>query len=228
MLPMKQNVIAIDGPAGAGKSTVAKKVAEKLRFVYVDTGAMYRAVTSHAIDTGIGLEDVEGIAGVAGTVSIRLTQEAGKLHVWADGTDVTEKIRTPAVTAGVAKVSQVPAVRQAMVRLQREMASQGSAVLDGRDIGTVVLPDACCKVFLTASMEERARRRWQEMREKGYDQDPAELQKEIEQRDQQDSGRELAPLRQAADAVLIDTTGVSIDEVVATIVELFQERNRHV
>lgn len=228
MLPMKQNVIAIDGPAGAGKSTVAKKVAEKLGFVYVDTGAMYRAVTSHAIDTGIGLEDVEGIAGVAGTVSIRLTQEAGKLHVWADGTDVTEKIRTPAVTAGVAKVSQVPEVRQAMVRLQREMAAQGSAVLDGRDIGTVVLPDACCKVFLTASTEERARRRWQEMRDKGYEQELTELQKEIEQRDQQDSGRELAPLRQAADAALIDTTGVSIDEVVATIVELFRERSRHV
>jgi cytidylate kinase len=221
---MKQKVIAIDGPAGAGKSTVAKKVAEKLGFVYIDTGAMYRAVTSRVIDSGIGTDDSGGIARLAGKVRIRLTQNSGNLHVWADGQDVTEKIRTPEVTAAVAQVSQVSAVRQAMVRLQRELAAEGSAVLDGRDIGTVVLPEACCKVFLTASVEERARRRWQEMQDKGYENSLTVMQQEIEQRDQEDSGRELAPLRQAADAALIDTTGLSIEAVVATIVELYQER----
>ena len=221
---MKQKVIAIDGPAGAGKSTVAKKVAEKLGFIYIDTGAMYRAVTSRVIDSGIGMDESGSIAGLAGKVRIRLTHNSGNLHVWADGQDVTDKIRTPEVTAAVAKVSQVSAVREAMVRLQREMAAEGAAVLDGRDIGTVVLPDACCKVFLTASVEERTRRRWQEMQDKGYEKSLTVMQQEIEQRDQADSGRELAPLRQATDAALIDTTGLSIEAVVATIVELYQER----
>ena len=225
---MKQNVIAIDGPAGAGKSTVAKKVAEELGFLYIDTGAMYRAVTSRVLDCGIGVDDQDGISRLVGHLCIRFMQDGEMLRVMADRTDVTEKIRTPEVTASVAKVAQVPAVRQAMVRLQREMAMEGSVVLDGRDIGTVVLPDACCKIFLTASVEERAKRRWKEMQDKGYEQSLEALQSEIEQRDKEDCERILSPLMQASDAVLVDTTGMTIDGVVAAITTLYRERSRRV
>lgn len=225
---MKQNVIAIDGPAGAGKSTVAKMVAEKLGFVYIDTGAMYRAVTCQVLAAKLSLDDQPAISALAGKVSVRLTRDNNGLHVWVDGREVTAEIRTPAVTAAVAHVSQAVAVREAMVRLQREMAAAGSAILDGRDIGTIVVPDACAKIFLTASVEERARRRWQEMKDKGYEQDLAALQQEIELRDRQDCERELAPLIQAADAVLLDTTGMPIDAVLAAIVEIYHERCEHV
>ncbi len=225
---MKQNVIAIDGPAGAGKSTVAKKVAAALGFVYIDTGAMYRAVTSRVLDLKIETSDISGISAVAGHVNIRFAQEAGNLCIWADGADVTTRIRTPEVTAAVAHVSQVPEVRHAMVRLQREMASGGSVVLDGRDIGTVVVPDACAKIFLTASVAERAQRRWLEMKAKGYDPELTELQGEMEQRDRQDSERELAPLIPAPDAVWVDTTGLSVDAVVHKIVEIYHFRCNNV
>ena len=226
---MKQNVIAIDGPAGAGKSTVAKKVAETLGFVYIDTGAMYRAVTSCVLDQKLSPDDVTGISDLAQRISVRFTYGAGGLRVQVDGTDLTESIRTPEVTAAVPKVSQIPAVRHAMLRLQREMAADGKVVLDGRDIGTVVVPEACTKIFLTASPQERARRRWQEMKDKGYDQDLFSLQVEMEQRDRQDSERELAPLVQASDAVLVDTTGLSIEAVVTTIVEIYRSQcNFHV
>ena len=225
---MRQNVIAIDGPAGAGKSTVAKMVAEKLGFVYLDTGAMYRAVTCRVIAEGIELADHAAISELAGRINVRFNRQVAGLRVLADGVDVTEAIRTPEVTTAVPRVSQVPAVRQAMVRLQQEMAAAGSVVLDGRDIGSVVVPDACAKIFLTASVAERARRRWQEMRDKGYDQDLAALQQEMEQRDRQDSERELAPLVQAADAVLLDTTGMSIEAVVSGIVTIYQARCGHV
>ena len=225
---MKQNVIAIDGPAGAGKSTVAKKVAEELGFLYIDTGAMYRAVTRRVLDCGIGVDNQDGIAGLVGRLCIRFMQDGEMLRVMADGTNVTEKIRTPEVTASVAKVAQVPAVRKAMVRLQREMAMEGSVVLDGRDIGTVVLPDACCKIFLTASVEERAKRRWKEMQDKGYEQSVEALQNEIELRDKEDRERILSPLMQASDAILVDTTGMTIDGVVAAITTLYRERSQRV
>lgn len=225
---MKQNVIAIDGPAGAGKSTVAKKVAAALDFVYIDTGAMYRAVTSRALTLGIEETDTVEIVKLAGRVNIRLKQDSGGLRVLADGADVTEEIRTPAVSAAVAVISQVPAVRQALVRLQREMAEAGKAVLDGRDIGTVVIPEACAKIFLTASPAERARRRWMELREKGYEPDLQALQAEMEDRDRKDIERELAPLQQAEDAVLVDTTGLSIDAVVERILEIYRARCNNV
>lgn len=228
MLRMKQNVIAIDGPAGAGKSSVAKKVAAALGFVYIDTGAMYRAITCRVFDHEIELSDIPGIGALAGKVNIRFTQEAGNLCVWADGADVTARIRTPDVTAAVAHVSQVPEVRHAMVQLQREMAAGGSVVLDGRDIGTVVVPDACAKIFLTATAAERARRRWLEMKAKGYDPDLTELQVEMEQRDKQDSERELAPLVPASDAVCVDTSGLSIEAVVQKIVEIYHFRCNNV
>ena len=225
---MKQNVIAIDGPAGAGKSTVAKMVAEKIGFVYIDTGAMYRAVTFRVLAEGIELTNHAAISALAGRISVRFNRGVAGLRVFADGVDVTEAIRTPEVTAAVPHVSQVAAVRQAMVRLQQEMAATGAVVLDGRDIGSVVVPDACAKIFLTASVAERARRRWQEMKQKGYEQDLAALQQEIEQRDRQDSERELAPLVQAADAVLLDTTGMPIEAVVSGIVSIYQTRCGHV
>ena len=223
---MKQNVIAIDGPAGAGKSTVARQVAQQLGFIYVDTGAMYRAVTIRSLDQGLEPADAAAVGELAARIDVRFVREGENLRVLADGRDVTEQIRTPAVTAAVAQISQVPAVRQAMVRLQRELAAAGKAVLDGRDIGTVVTPDACCKIFLTASAGERARRRWLELREKGYTPDQDQLRREMEQRDKQDSERELAPLVQAPDAVAIDTTGLTIDEVVDRIVEIYQDRTR--
>ena len=223
---MKQNVIAIDGPAGAGKSTVARRVAHQLGFIYVDTGAMYRAVTIRSLDQGLEPADAAAVGELAARIDVRFVREGEHLRVLADGRDVTEQIRTPAVTAAVAQISQVPAVRQAMVRLQRELAAAGKAVLDGRDIGTVVTPDACCKIFLTASAGERARRRWLELREKGYTPDQDQLRREMEQRDKQDSERELAPLVQAPDAVAIDTTGLTIAEVVDRIVEIYQDRVR--
>ena len=223
---MKQDVIAIDGPAGAGKSTVARGVAQQLGFTYVDTGAMYRAVTSRTLDMGLDPTDAEAIGAMAARIDVRFAREGETLRVLADGQDVTEQIRTPAVTAAVAQVSQIPAVRQAMVRLQRELAAAGKAVLDGRDIGTVVTPDACCKIFLTASAQERARRRWLELCAKGYEPDPNQLQRDMEERDKQDSERELAPLVQAPDAIAIDTTGLTIEAVVGRIVAIYQDRIR--
>ena len=223
---MKQNIIAIDGPAGAGKSTVARGVAQQLGFTYVDTGAMYRAVTSRTLDMGLDPADAEAIGAMAARIDVRFAREGETLRVLADGQDVTEQIRTPAVTAAVAQVSQIPAVRQAMVRLQRELAAAGKAVLDGRDIGTVVTPDACCKIFLTASAQERARRRWLELCAKGYEPDPNQLQRDMEERDKQDSERELAPLVQASDAIAIDTTGLTIEAVVGRIAAIYQDRMR--
>lgn len=225
---MKQNVIAIDGPAGAGKSTVAKVTAAALGFTYIDTGAMYRAVTSRALELGLAADDRDGLAELAAKVQIRLETVDGNLRVWADGRDVTEEIRTPAVTAAVPTVSQAPAVRRAMVRLQRELAAAGCVVLDGRDIGTVVTPQACAKIFLTASPAERARRRFLELQAKGFAPDLALLQAEMEARDRQDSEREMAPLVQAEDAVHVDTTGLSIDEVVGRIIAIYYTRCQNV
>ena len=220
---MKQNVIAIDGPAGAGKSTVARQVAQQLGFVYVDTGAMYRAVTWRALRGGLDSTDAAAVSELTARIDVRFAKSPVGLRIMADGEDVTEAIRTPAVTAAVARVSQIPAVRRAMVRLQRELAAAGGTVLDGRDIGTVVVPDACCKIFLTATAAERARRRWLEMREKGFEPDLAVLRREMEERDRQDSERELAPLVQAADAVALDTTGLGIEAVVERIVQIYQD-----
>jgi CMP/dCMP kinase len=225
---MKQNVIAIDGPAGAGKSTVAKQVAAALNFTYIDTGAMYRAVTCSVLALKIAETDVQAIANLARKICVRLGQEDGSLRVEADGIDVTEEIRTPTVTAMVPVVSQVPAVRRAMVRLQQEMAKAGRVVLDGRDIGTVVVPDACTKIFLTASAEERARRRWQELKSAGHTPDLIKLQAELVERDRKDSEREISPLIQAEDAFFLDTTGRTITDVVQEICNVYQSRCQHV
>lgn len=217
-----KRIIAIDGPAGAGKSTVAKIAAERLGYTYIDTGAMYRGVAWKALRGADHVTDADILRAVR-EIDVRLSCTDAGTRVTVDGTDVTEEIRTPAVTRIVSRVAALGPVREKMVELQRAMAAAGNVVMDGRDIATNVLPNADVKVFLSASVEERARRRCKEMRAKGYDVDLDELQKEIAARDKQDSERAISPLRKADDAVLIDSTGLSIEGVVERILELCTE-----
>lgn len=215
---MKNLVVAIDGPAGAGKSTVAQLAARKLGCTYIDTGAMYRAVAWKTLQRKQPVTD-ELILDVVKDVHVELAYVEGKTTVSVDGTDVTGEIRTPEVTAIVSQVAALGPVRSRMVELQRRMAAKGSVLMDGRDIATSVLPDANVKIFLTASIEERARRRFKEMQAKGYDVSLEELQKEIAARDKADSEREISPLVQAPDAELLDTSHMGIDEVVQAIID---------
>ena len=215
---MKKLVVAIDGPAGAGKSTVAQMAAKKLGFTYIDTGAMYRSVAWKTIQQGKPVTD-ELIIEVVKDIDVRLNYSDGKTVVLADGKDVSALIRTPEVTAIVSQVAALGPVRSKMVELQREMADVGSVIMDGRDIATNVLPNADVKIFLTASIEERAMRRYKEMKQKGFDVDLEKLKAEIEARDKADSEREISPLVQAEDAELLDTSNMSIDEVVEAILE---------
>ena len=214
-----KRVIAIDGPAGAGKSTVAKIVAEKLGYTYIDTGAMYRGVAWKTLRDDKDAPDEAILRAVQG-IDVRLACTESGTRVTVDGTDVTAEIRTPAVTHIVSRVAALGPVREKMVELQRAMAADGAVVMDGRDIGTNVLPNADVKIFLTASVEERARRRYDEMVAKGYAVNFDALKDEIASRDKQDSERAISPLRQAEDAVLLDSTALTIDEVVARILEL--------
>ncbi len=215
---MKNLVVAIDGPAGAGKSTVAQLAARKLGCTYIDTGAMYRAVAWKTLQRKQSVTD-ELILDVVKDVHVELAYVEGKTTVSVDGTDVTGEIRTPEVTAIVSQVAALGPVRSRMVELQRRMAAKGSVLMDGRDIATSVLPDANVKIFLTASIEERARRRFKEMQEKGYNVSLEELQKDIAARDKADSEREISPLVQAPDAELLDTSNMGIDEVVQAIID---------
>ena len=215
---MKNLVVAIDGPAGAGKSTVAQLAAKKLGCTYIDTGAMYRAVAWKTLQRNQSVTD-ELILDVVKDVHVELAYVEGKTTVSVDGTDVTGEIRTPEVTAIVSQVAALGPVRSRMVELQRRMAAKGSVLMDGRDIATSVLPDANVKIFLTASIEERARRRFKEMQEKGYNVSLEELQKDIAARDKADSEREISPLVQAPDAELLDTSNMGIDEVVQAIID---------
>ena len=215
---MKNLVVAIDGPAGAGKSTVAQLAARKLGCTYIDTGAMYRAVAWKTLQRKQPVTD-ELILDVVKDVHVELAYVEGKTTVSVDGTDVTGEIRTPEVTAIVSQVAALGPVRSRMVELQRRMAAKGSVLMDGRDIATSVLPDANVKIFLTASIEERARRRFKEMQAKGYDVSLEELQKDIAARDKADSEREISPLVQAPDAELLDTSHMGIDEDVQAIID---------
>ena len=218
-LSVKKIVVAIDGPAGAGKSTVSQMAAKKLGFTYIDTGAMYRAVAWKALQKKVEITD-EVILSVLPDIEITLSYKDGKTKVFVGEREVTEEIRTPEINKIVSKVAALPKVREKLTELQRKMGEKGNVLMDGRDIGTFVFPNAEVKIFLTASVEERARRRYEELKLKGFDVDLKEIEKDIEKRDKLDSERETAPLKQAEDAVLLDTTGLSIDEVVEKIVKL--------
>lgn len=220
---MKKIVVAIDGPAGAGKSTIAKLAAEKLGYAYIDTGAMYRSVAWKFLQTSKPFDE-DFISGLSKTMLIDFKPEAKINRVFVDGTEVTDAIRTPEVTAIVSRVAAIGAVREAMVDQQRRMGEAGGVLMDGRDIGTVVFPNAQLKIFLTASVEERARRRYAEMVAKGQQVDLQQLQADIAERDKQDSERAISPLRQAEDALLLDTSDMGISEVTERILQLVQER----
>jgi cytidylate kinase len=218
-------IIAIDGPAASGKSTVARALARHLHAGYLDTGAMYRAVAAEALHRGVGLDDEAALAALAESASIRFEREEGSVlptRVLIDGRDVTTEIRQPSVDTAVSPVSAVPGVRSSMVRIQRELGAEGDWVVEGRDIGTVVFPGAPVKVFLTASAQERARRREIDMRRLGLELGADDVQKRLEARDTYDSTREASPLAAAEDAHRLDTTGLSADEVVAHIARLVE------
>jgi len=219
-------IVAIDGPVGAGKSTVARGVAQRLRFRYVDTGAMYRSVAWAVLQRGVSLSDERAVTALARSVRIDFVTDPLGQRVLVDGVDVTEAIRTPQVSDGASIVSVYPGVREAMVTIQRRMGVDGGVVMEGRDIGTVVFPDAEIKVFLDASLDERARRRFEELKARGADVDLESVRKAEEERDRRDRTRNHSPLRAAPDAVVIDSTGIPADEVVARIVQLVRRRMR--
>ena len=212
--------IAIDGPAGAGKSTIARKLAEKMGMIYVDSGAMYRAMALFMLEQGIGKEDTEAMNGCCGKADITIRYENGEQIVYLNNRNVNSLIRTEEVSTMASISCQQPDVRKKLVSLQKGLARKADVVMDGRDIGTCVLPDADVKVYLTASVRTRAKRRYDELIAKGGVCDLNEIEKDIRERDERDMNRETAPLRQAKDAVLIDSSDMTIEEVVRRIVGL--------
>ena len=208
--------IAVDGPSGAGKSTIAKAVAKKLDIEYIDTGAMYRAVGFKVASCGVSTDDVKAIEGLIEDTDIDLVEG----RILLDGVDVSDSIRTPEMSMMASKCSAIPAVREKLVEIQREMGRRKSVIMDGRDIGTNVLKDAEYKIYLTASAEERAQRRFKELQEKGEDQSYEEVLQDIIQRDHNDMTRELNPLRKAEDAIEIDSTGMNVDQVVDAVLKV--------
>ncbi|RNC28044.1 MAG: Cytidylate kinase [Candidatus Dichloromethanomonas elyunquensis] len=211
--------IAIDGPAGAGKSTVARKVAESLGYCYLDTGAMYRAVAYKALVEGISLDDEQAVTNLAQNTNVCFNRGDGR-SVFCDGRNITTHIRSTEVSRAVSVVAAYPGVRERLVHLQRQEAAKGSVVMDGRDIGTYVLPEAEVKIYLTASEEERARRRYLENLQAGKVSSLEEVLEDIQQRDRLDSEREYAPLKPAADAYILDTTGLPAEQVAEKIVSI--------
>jgi len=216
-------VVAIDGPAASGKSTTARLAADRLDFVYLDTGAMYRAVTWKALEQGIEPSDEAALGKLAVSIALEFSAANGGGRVRVDGEDVTDRLREPRISRAVSAVSALPDVRRAMVRLQRSIAATGRCVVEGRDIGTVVFPDAPVKIYLAASLDERARRRQRELAERGVTQSLEDLIAEIRARDAMDTERELSPLRQAEDAILVDTTGMTVEAQVAEVVRVVRE-----
>ena len=212
--------IAIDGPAGAGKSTIAKKLAKKLAFVYVDTGAMYRAMAYYFLQNGIAPDDEQAIAAACPKVDVTIVYENGEQQVLLNGENVNGVIRTEEVGNMASNTSAQPAVRTKLVELQQALAAKSDVIMDGRDIGTVVLPNAQVKIYLTASSMVRARRRYDELTAKGETCDLEKIRQDIEDRDYRDMHRETSPLKQAEDAVLVDTSDMTIEQVIDRIVEL--------
>ena len=216
--------VAIDGPAGAGKSTAARAAAKRLGFVYVDTGAMYRAVGCQMRSLGIAAGEVERVEQALEGLEVTIRFSNGEQRVLVNGEDVTGSIRTPDASRAASEFSALPCVRRFLFDLQQDLAKKNSVIMDGRDIGTVVLPWAQVKIFLTASPEERARRRFEELKAKGEEVSYDEILSDMKERDYQDSHREIAPLRPAEDAVLLDSTGLTLDEVVERIASLVEAK----
>lgn len=217
--------IAIDGPAGAGKSTIAKDLAKKLDCIYIDTGAMYRGVGLYCINQGIDYTDEEKVSSILSQITIDIQYTEGTQTIHLNGEDVSTAIRTPEAATAASKVATYLKVREALVAMQRNMQKSTSVVMDGRDIGTVVLPDATLKIFLTASSAERANRRCLEYKHKGLEANYEEILREIEARDYQDTHREVSPLKKALDAVKIDTTSLTIEDIVGQIITLLEQKS---
>ena len=220
----KHFAVAIDGSSGAGKSTIAKAVAAKLSIVYVDTGALYRTIGLAVRRRDIQMDDAKGILSVLPEIRVELVYRAGSQRVLLDGEDVSDLIRTPEISMYASKVSALPEIRAFLLDLQRNMAREHSVVMDGRDIGTVILPDAEVKIFLTASDEKRAERRWRELVDKGQQVTLTEVLDDMRRRDAQDSARAVAPLRQAEDALLVDTSGLTLEESIAAVLAAIEQR----
>ena len=212
--------VAIDGPAGAGKSTIAKLVAKEKGYIYVDTGAMYRGLAIHFLDKGIQPQETEKVIEACKDVEVTIAYEDAVQHVYLNGKDISSRLRNEEVGNMASVTSAIPEVRKKLLELQQNLAKTQNVIMDGRDIGTCVLPHADVKVYLTASVETRAKRRYQELQEKGEDCNLEEIAHDIEERDRRDMTREIAPLKQAEDAVLVDSSDMTIAEVVKTIVDL--------
>lgn len=217
--------IAIDGPAGAGKSTIAKMVAKKLGFIYVDTGAMYRAIALYMLRNQVG-KDAEQVSKQVKNADVKIVYADGEQQVLLNGENVSPYIRTEEVGNMASFVAKMEAVRATLLELQRDLAATENVIMDGRDIGTYVLPEAEVKIYLTASSAERAKRRYKELCEKGVSCDLKEIEKDIISRDEQDMNREIAPLKQAADAELIDSSHMNIDQVVEKIIGIYESKKR--
>ena len=217
--------IAIDGPSGAGKSTISRKAAEKFGFIYVDTGAIYRTIGLATKIRGVSLDDTTAVVALLPTLEIELKyNDAGEQHMYLDGNDVSRDIRLPEVSMLASKVSAIPAVREFLVDMQRGMAEKYDVIMDGRDIGTVILPNADLKIFLTADVRDRARRRYEELHAKGMEKPFDEVLAEMEKRDEQDTQRAAAPLKAADDAVLLDTSGNTLEESIDEVCRLISEK----
>lgn len=212
--------VAIDGPAGAGKSTIAKLVAKEKGYIYVDTGAMYRGLAIHFLDKGIQPQETEKVIEACKDAEVTIAYEDAVQHVYLNGKDISSRLRNEEVGNMASVTSAIPEVRKKLLELQQNLAKTQNLIMDGRDIGTCVLPHADVKVYLTASVETRAKRRYQELQEKGEDCNLEEIAHDIEERDRRDMTREIAPLKQAEDAVLVDSSDMTITEVVKTIVDL--------
>ncbi len=216
--------IALDGPSGAGKSTIAKAVAKMLGYIYIDTGALYRSIALYTLNSDKDINSNEDVISLLSNINIELKHIDGAQHILLNNEDVSDKIRTPEVSMGASKVSAIPAVREFLFNLQRDIAEKNNIIMDGRDIGTVVLPKADVKIFLTASAEERAKRRYSELIEKGTEVTYEDVLKDINERDYNDSHREIAPLKQADDAILIDTSVLSLEQSVEKIYLTIKEK----